>query len=79
MINAGIFDGDLVVVRRQPDASNGELVAALIDGEEATVKRFRREGDRVLLLPENPAYEPIVLRSGVEIVGKVVAVLRTVR
>jgi repressor LexA len=79
MINAGIFDGDLVVVRRQPDAGNGELVAALIDGEEATVKRFRREGDRVLLLPENPAYEPIVLRGGVEIVGKVVAVLRAVR
>lgn len=79
MINAGIFDGDLVVVRRQPDAQNGELVAALINGEEATVKRFRREGDRVLLIAENPAYEPIVLTAGVEIVGKVVAVLRTVR
>ncbi|MEX1208401.1 MAG: transcriptional repressor LexA [Acidimicrobiia bacterium] len=79
MINAGIFDGDLVVVRRQPDARNGELVAALINGEEATVKRFRREGDRVLLIAENPAYEPIVLTAGVEIVGKVVAVLRTVR
>ncbi|MEX0825264.1 MAG: transcriptional repressor LexA [Acidimicrobiia bacterium] len=79
MINAGIFDGDLVVVRRQPDARNGELVAALINGEEATVKRFRREGDRVLLIAENPAYEPIVLTSGVEIVGKVVAVLRTVK
>jgi repressor LexA len=79
MINAGIFDGDLVVVRRQPDARNGELVAALINGEEATVKRFRREGDRVLLIAENPAYEPIVLTAGVEIVGKVVAVLRTVK
>jgi repressor LexA len=79
MINAGIFDGDLVVVRRQPDARNGELVAALINGEEATVKRFRREGDRVLLIAENPAYEPIVLTGGVEIIGKVVAVLRTVR
>ena len=79
MINAGIFDGDLVVVRRQPEARNGELVAALINGEEATVKRFRREGDRVLLIAENPAYEPIVLTGGVEIVGKVVAVLRTVK
>lgn len=78
MINAGIFNGDLVVVRRQPDARNGELVAALINGEEATVKRFRREGDRVLLIAENPAHEPIVLTAGVEIVGKVVAVLRTV-
>lgn len=78
MINAGIFDGDLVVVRRQPEARNGELVAALINGEEATVKRFRREADRVLLIAENPAYEPIVLTAGVEIVGKVVAVLRTV-
>jgi repressor LexA len=79
MIDVGIFDGDLVVVRRQPDAMNGELVAALIDGEEATVKRFKRDGDRVLLIAENPAYEPIVLTQGVEIVGKVVAVLRTVR
>jgi repressor LexA len=66
-------------VRRQPEARNGELVAALINGEEATVKRFRREGDRVLLIAENPAYEPIVLTAGVEIVGKVVAVLRTVK
>lgn len=79
MIDAGIFDGDLVVVRRQPEALNGELVAALIEGEEATVKRFKRDGDRVLLLAENPAYEPIVLKEGVEVVGKVVAVLRSVR
>ena len=79
MIDAGIFDGDLVVVRRQPEALNGELVAALIEGEEATVKRFKRDGDRVLLLAENPAYEPIVLTSDVEVIGKVVAVLRSVR
>lgn len=78
MIDAGIFDGDLVVIRRQPEALNGEIVAALIDGEEATVKRFKRDGDRVLLIAENPAYEPIVLTQGVEIIGKVVAVLRTV-
>ncbi|MBI5158212.1 MAG: transcriptional repressor LexA [Acidimicrobiia bacterium] len=79
MILAGIFDGDLVVIRRQPDARDGELVAALIDGEEATVKRLRREPGRVVLLPENPDYEPIVLTGGVEIIGKVVAVIRTVR
>jgi|SRR3990172_4825071 len=78
MLNAGIFDGDLVVVRRQPDAHNGEIVAALIGGEEATIKRLRRESDRVVLLPENPVYEPIVLTSDVEIIGRVVAVLRTV-
>lgn len=79
MILAGIFDRDLVVIRRQPDARDGELVAALVDGEEATVKRLRREPGRVLLLPENPDYEPIVLTGGVEILGKVVAVIRTVR
>lgn len=79
MLLAGIFDRDLVVIRRQPDARDGEIVAALIDGEEATVKRLRREPGRVVLLPENPDYEPIVRTSGVEIIGKVVAVLRTVR
>ena len=79
MIDAGILDGDLVVVRRQPDARDNELVAALVDGEEATVKRFRREGDRIVLVPENPALEPMVFDAGVEILGRVVAVLRTVR
>lgn len=79
MIQAGIFDGDLVVVRRQPGAHQGEIVAALIEGEEATVKRFHREADRIVLLPENPAYEPIVLTRDVEILGKVVAVIRSVR
>lgn len=79
MILAGIFDGDLVVIRRQPDARDGEIVAALIDGEEATVKRLRRQPGRVILEAENPDYEPIVLMGGVEIIGKVVAVIRTVR
>lgn len=78
MLNAGIFDGDLVVVRRQPEARNGEIVAALVGGDEATVKRFHRESDRVVLLPENPAYDPIILTKDVEIIGRVVAVLRTV-
>lgn len=78
MIDAGILDDDLVVVKRTPDARNYEIVAALVDGEEATVKRFRRDGDKVLLISENPAYEPMVFTEGVEILGKVVAVLRTV-
>ena len=64
MVDAGIFDGDLVVVRRQADADYGNTVAALIDGEEATVKRLRCESGKVLLLPENPAYEPLVFTQG---------------
>jgi repressor LexA len=78
MIDAGILDHDLVVVKRTPEARDNEIVAALVDGEEATVKRFRREGDRVVLISENPAYEPMVFSDGVEILGRVVAVLRTV-
>ena len=79
MIDVGIFDGDLVVIRRQPDANDGDLVAALIDGEEATVKRLRRESGQVVLMPENRSYEPMVYEDGVEILGRVVAVLRSVR
>lgn len=78
MIDAGIFDGDLVVIRRQPDANNGDLVAALVDGEEATVKRLRRDEGSIVLVPENRAYEPMVYTEGVEILGRVVAVLRSV-
>lgn len=76
MIGAGIFDGDLVAVRSQKDARDGEIVAALIDGEEATVKRLRRSQGKVILEAENPAYEPMVFNDGVELVGKVVSVLR---
>jgi repressor LexA len=76
MINAGIFDGDLVAIRSQEDARDGEIVAALIDGEEATVKRLRRRDGQVILEAENPAYEPMVFNDGVELVGKVVSVLR---
>ena len=74
-----ILDDDLVVVRRQPDARDGEIVAALVAGEEATVKRLRREPGRVVLTPESPGYEPMVFTEGVEILGRVVAVLRTIR
>jgi repressor LexA len=80
MINAGILDGDVVVVRRQPDARNGEIVAALVGDDEganeATVKRFFRDGARVRLQPENDALEPIYPEY-TQILGKVVGVFRS--
>lgn len=76
MVDAAICDGDLVVVRRQPDANSGDIVAALFD-DEATVKRFKRDGDRLWLLPENPAYSPIPAEHA-RILGKVVSVLRRI-
>jgi repressor LexA len=75
MTNAGILDGDTVIVREQPDANDGDIVAALVDEEEATVKRLSRKGGRVRLLPENDAYEPIEADE-VRVLGKVVSVLR---
>lgn len=78
MVDAGILDGDLVVVRRQQDADNGDIVAALIDGEEATVKRLKKEQGRVTLIAENPEYAPMVFTDGVEILGRVVSVLRQI-
>jgi repressor LexA len=76
MIDAGIHEGDLVCVHRQPDALDGEIVAALIADEEATVKRLRRYDGKVILESENPNYEPMVFSEGVELIGKVVSVLR---
>ena len=76
MKDAGILDGDLVVVRRQPRAEDREIVVALV-GDEATVKRLRLKRGRVELHPENPAYAPIVPEPGaVRVVGKVVEVRR---
>ncbi|MBO8140962.1 MAG: transcriptional repressor LexA [Firmicutes bacterium] len=74
MIRAGILDGDYVIVRQQPDAVNGDIVVALI-GDEATVKRFFKEGDQIRLQPENDAYPPIV-GSEVRVLGKVIGVYR---
>jgi repressor LexA len=74
MIDAAITDGDWVVVRQQPSAENGEIVAAMLDGE-ATVKTLRRRDDHLWLLPQNPAYEPI-LGDQATVLGRVVAVLR---
>ena len=74
MIGAGILDGDVVVIRPQSTAENGEIVVALL-GDEATVKRLRLDGGQVWLLPENPAYSPIDGREAA-ILGKVKAVMR---
>lgn len=77
MIDAGIFDGDFVVVRQQPDADNGDIVAAGIPGDEGTVKTFTRRRGKVVLLPANERLEPMVLDpADVTIYGKVVTVLR---
>lgn len=74
MLNAGIFDGDIIFAEQTPVARNGEIVVALI-GEEATVKTFYKEKGHFRLQPENDTYEPIIVDE-VAILGKVVAVLR---
>ena len=79
MIGAGILDGDVVVLRTQDDADDGDIVAALLPGpaeDEATVKRLRRDGDATMLVPENPALDPIEMHPEGRILGRVVAVLR---
>lgn len=77
MIDAGILDGDYVVVRQQPEAEKGDIVVAGIPGEEATVKRFSRKGHKVVLLPANERLSPMVYDvDEVQIFGKVVTVLR---
>ncbi|UCG43771.1 MAG: transcriptional repressor LexA [candidate division WOR-3 bacterium] len=81
MTGAGIIDGDMVIVRQQSGARNGEIVAAMI-GDEATVKRFERRKDRVTLYPENPDFKPIVIRKDqgeFHIIGVVVGLLRNYR
>ena len=76
MMNVGIYDRDYVVVQKQSTARNGEIVAALVEGEEATVKTFERTDTGVVLHAENDAYEDLIFSGGVEILGVVVAVLR---
>jgi repressor LexA len=76
MKDVGIMEGDFVVVRRQDDAQDGDIVVALV-GEEATVKRFFRENDHIRLQPENAALEPIRSRE-VRVLGKVVGLFRRV-
>jgi len=77
MVEAGILDGDYVVVRQQPDALAGEIVAAGIPGEEATIKTLSKRGEEIVLLPANQHMGPMVFpASDVQIYGKVVTVLR---
>ena len=78
MIEAGINDGDVVVIREQQTAENGDIVVALVEGHEATLKRFRRKGDMIALEAANPAYETRMLRSDqVQVQGRLVGLIRT--
>ena len=77
MIEAGILDGDLVVIESGADVRDGEIVAALIDKEEATVKTLRRKGGKVILEPANPSLSPVTYDRGVDILGRVVSVIRS--
>jgi repressor LexA len=76
MINAGILDGDYLLVRQQSNASNGDIVVALIENEEATVKRFFKEPGRIRLQPENDSMKPIYAEN-VSIAGKVIGLFRS--
>ena len=76
MIEAGIMQGDLVLVKRQSMAQTGETVVALVGSEEATVKHLRKRGGMYYLDPANPAYEPITVNEDVIIIGKVISVVR---
>lgn len=75
MINAGIYDGDHVIVRKQSTATNGEIVIAMTDENEATCKRFYREADHIRLQPENDELAPLIYNN-VSILGKVVGLYR---
>ncbi|WP_057763310.1 transcriptional repressor LexA [Cytobacillus praedii] len=77
MIEAGILDGDYVVVRQQSTANNGDIIVAMTEDDEATVKRFFKEKDWIRLQPENSTMEPIILRN-VSILGKVIGVYRDI-
>ncbi len=77
MVEAGIHDGDMVIVRRQQHADDGDIVVALVGDEDATVKRFFRERDHVRLQPENSAMQPIIARD-VRILGKVMGLFRSI-
>ena len=78
MINAGINDGDVVVIRETEVADNGDIVVALVEGQEATLKRFRRNGSAIALEAANPAYETRVFRGDqVKVQGRLVGLIRT--
>lgn len=75
MLNAGILDGDYLLIKQQSTAQNGDMVAALIE-DEATVKTFYREKGHIRLQPENPSYEPIIVENNLSILGKVIGLFR---
>ncbi len=75
MINTGIYDGDIIIVERQPNANNGDIVVAMTDENEVTVKRFYKEKDYIRLQPENDFMSPIILPN-VTILGKVIGLYR---
>lgn len=78
MIDAGINDGDIVIIHEQSTAENGDIVVAMVEGYEATLKRFRRNGNSIALEPANPAYETRILPADqVEIQGRLVGLIRT--
>lgn len=77
MIDAGILDGDFVIVKQQHNASNGDIVVAMTDEGDATVKRFYKEKNHIRLQPENSSLEPIIV-TNVTILGKVIGVFRTI-
>ncbi len=78
MIDAGINDGDVVVIREQSTAENGDIVVALVEGHEATLKRFRRRGDMIALEAANPAFETRMLRADqVKVQGRLVGLIRS--
>lgn len=78
MIDAGINDGDVVVIRETQTADNGDIVVALVEGQEATLKRFRRKGSAIALEAANPAYETRVFRDDqVKVQGRLVGLIRT--
>ncbi|OHB50380.1 MAG: repressor LexA [Planctomycetes bacterium GWF2_41_51] len=77
MTGDGIFDGDFVVCKKSQNAQNGKIVAAIVDNENATVKRFFKESDRIRLEPSNPAYEPIYTQN-CTIAGIVVGLMRKI-
>ena len=77
IINVGIFDGDIVIVKKQSNANNGEIVVAMTDENEVTLKRFYKESDHIRLQPENDFLEPIILNN-VTILGKAIGLYRKI-
>ena len=75
MINAAILDGDMIIVSKQPTANNGDIVVALLDNENATVKTFYKENGYIRLQPENDTMEPIIVKEA-KILGKVIGIFR---